>query len=102
MKSRVIKVGVSTILFFSLIFASLALVRPAIGGFAQRLQDYRDQVLSLVEAKTGLRVSYDSLSPAILSAFRIKGIVLSAADTGIPVLSIRKASPYYRCAQCGP
>lgn len=95
MKSKVVKVGVSSILFFSMILASLALVRPVIGGFAQRLQDYRAQVLSLVEAKTGLRVSYDSLSPAILSAFRIKGIVLSAADTGIPVLSIRKASLSY-------
>ena len=95
MKSKVVKVGVSSILFFSMILASLALVRPVIGGFAQRLQDYRDQVLSLVEAKTGLRVSYDSLSPAILSAFRIKGIVLSDADRGIPVLSIRKASLSY-------
>ena len=95
MKSKVVKVGVSSILFFSMILASLALVRPVIGGFAQRLQGYRAQVLSLVEAKTGLRVSYDSLSPAILSAFRIKGIVLSDADTGIPVLSIRKASLSY-------
>lgn len=95
MKYRVIKVGVSTIFFFSMILASLALVRPAIGGFAQRLQDYRDQMVAMVEAKTGLRVSYDSLSPAILSAFRIKGIVLSDADTGIPVLSIRKASLSY-------
>ncbi len=95
MKSRVVNVGLSSILFFSMIFASLALVRPAILGFAQRLEDYRGQLLAMVEEKTGLRVSYESLSPAILSAFRIKGIVLSDVETGEPVLSVRTASLSY-------
>lgn len=95
MKSQVVKVGVSSILFFSMILVSLALVRPVIRGFAQRLEEYRGQVLSMVESNTGLVVSYDSLSPAILSVFRIKGIVLSDAQTKVPVLSVRNASLSY-------
>ncbi len=95
MKSKVVKIGVSSILFFSMILATLVLVRPAIRGFSQRLETYRSEFLAMVESKTGLEVSYDSLSPAILSVFRIKGIVVCDGETEIPVLSIRKAHLSY-------
>lgn len=95
MKSKVVKIGVSSILFFSMILAALALVRPTIRGFSQRLEAYRNEFLAMVESKTGLQVSYDSLSPAILSVFRIKGIVVCDGETKIPVLSIRKATLSY-------
>lgn len=95
MKSRILKIGISSILFFSMIFASLVLVRPVIHGFTQKLETYRDKVLSMVEAKTGLRISYDSLSPAILSVFRIKGIVVSDVKTENTLLSIHKAQISY-------
>ena len=95
MKSKVVKIGVSSILFFSMILAALALVRPAIRGFSQQLETYGKDFLAMVESKTGLQVSYDSLSPAILSVFRIKGIVVSDGETKIPVLSIRKATLSY-------
>ena len=85
MKSKVVKIGVSSILFFSMILAALALVRPAIRGFSQQLETYGKDFLAMVESKTGLQVSYDSLSPAILSVFRIKGIVVSDGETKIPV-----------------
>lgn len=95
MKSKVVKIGVSSILFFSMILAALALVRPAIRGFSQQLETYGKDFLAMVESKTGLQVSYDSLSPAILSVFRIKGIEISDGETKIPVLSIRKATLSY-------
>lgn len=95
MKSKVVKIGVSSILFFSMILVTLALVRPAIRGFSQQLEAYRTEFLAMVESKTGLVVSYDSLSPAILSVFRIKGIEVCDGETKIPVLSIRKANLSY-------
>ena len=95
MKSKVVKIGVSSILFFSMILVALALVRPAIRGFSQQLEAYRGEFLAMVESKTGLVVSYDSLSPAILSVFRIKGIEVYDGETKIPVLSIRKANLSY-------
>ncbi len=95
MKSKVVKIGVSSILFFSMILVTLVLVRPAIHGFSQRLEAYRNEFLAMVESKTGLEVSYDSLSPAILSVFRIKGIEVCDGETKIPVLSIRKAHLSY-------
>ena len=95
MKSKVVKIGVSSILFFSMILVALAQVRPAIRGFSQQLEAYRGEFLAMVESKTGLVVSYDSLSPAILSVFCIKGIEVYDGETKIPVLSIRKANLSY-------
>ena len=91
MKFRILKIGISSVLFIAIVFVSLVLIRPAIMRFEQSLVQFRDSLLLQVEEKTGLRISYTSISPSILSAFRIKGIVVSDALADAPLLEIDKA-----------
>ncbi|MBR5867203.1 MAG: hypothetical protein IKZ04_04755, partial [Spirochaetaceae bacterium] len=75
---------------------ALVMVRPAINKLEQSLTDFRDSLLLKVQNKTGLQISYKSISPSILSAFNIKGIVLYDVNAELPVLQIKKASLSYR------
>ena len=75
MKSQFVKISIGSFLFIAMIFAILVFFQPLCQRFENRLIQYRDSLLQQMEDQTGLRVSYQSLSPSILSAFRIKGIV---------------------------
>ncbi|MBO5137358.1 MAG: hypothetical protein J6B81_02545 [Spirochaetaceae bacterium] len=95
MKSQFVKIGISSVLFIALIFASLLAVRPAIYKFEDSLIQFRDNILLQIEQKTGLSVSYESLSPSVFSIFRIKGIVLKDVASDNTVLEIKRASLSY-------
>lgn len=91
MKSQFVKISIGSFLFIAMIFAILVFFQPLCQRFENRLIQYRDSLLQQMEDQTGLRVSYQSLSPSILSAFRIKGIVVYDVAADIPVLKIRNA-----------
>lgn len=95
MKLKILKFGISSILFIATIFLALVLIRPSINKLEQSLTNYRDSLLLKIEDKTGLQISYKSISPSILSAFNIKGIVLCDVNTELPILQIKKASLSY-------
>ena len=54
------------------------------------------QFVSALEKKTGLNISYKSLSPSILSGLNIKGIVLRDSGSGEEILSAKKTFVSYR------
>ena len=95
MKSKALKIGFTSIFLFSLIFAVVLLVRPISNEFKGRLLDLRASVIYQLEEKTGLRFSYQSISPSILSAFNIKGIIVYNAESEIPLLEINKINLSY-------
>ena len=92
MKHKILKIGISSVLLIAIIFMALVMVRPAINKLEQSLTDFRDSLLLEVQNETGLQISYKSISPSILSAFNIKGIVLYDVNAELPVLQIKKAS----------
>ncbi|AEE17008.1 translocation/assembly module TamB domain-containing protein [Treponema brennaborense] len=96
MKSQIVKISISSVLFIALLFTALILVRPLCVAFERQLTDYRTTALRLLEEKTGLRLSYASISPSILSAFKIKGVAFYDAETGVPVLEIDRAVLSYK------
>lgn len=95
MKSQVIKIGVSSVLFIALIFAALVLVRPIIISFENSLIDFRDSVVQQVEDKTGLKITYKSISPSVLSLFLINNIEIYDSFSDNLLLSIKRASLSY-------
>lgn len=99
MRFRVLKIGISSVLFTAMVLAALVSVRPAILRFEQSLVQFRDSVLLQVERRTGLRISYDSISPSILSAFSIKGIVVSDSLADVPLLEIGRVTLTYRARE---
>lgn len=96
MKSRVFK-NLSGIFIFLTIIASVVLVmRPFYRKVDEAIGIMEAKVLSAIEEKTGIIVSYESLSPTILSRLSIKGIVLKYADSQEEILTVRKTYVSYR------
>ena len=90
MKTRILKTGIGSLIFIFLIFCIAALLQPVYKRITQAVSDKAESFRAEVESRTGLTFSYDSLSPSILSAFNIKGIVVSDVETGKKIVSIRK------------
>ncbi|MBQ0039595.1 MAG: translocation/assembly module TamB domain-containing protein [Treponema sp.] len=71
-------------------------MRPVYMKVDQTVRQAEAKAVAMFEKRTGLSVSYKSLSPSILSGLIMKGIVLRDAQTGEEILNVRKTSLYYR------
>lgn len=92
MKSKFLKIGISTILSLLLLASVIAIAYPIIDSLTTNLISVRDQFLESFQEKTGLRITYKSVSPSFLSGFKVRGITIYDASADVPVLSIDKAS----------
>ncbi|MCI1209232.1 MAG: translocation/assembly module TamB [Treponema sp.] len=89
MKFPSFKTSFGGTVFILLILAALAFVRPAYKRLENFITVKAESYRTLLESKTGITFSYDSLSPSILSALRLKGIVLSDVASGKRLLSVK-------------
>ncbi|MCR5723814.1 MAG: hypothetical protein K6G80_01855, partial [Treponema sp.] len=96
MKHRTVSTGVGSTLFILMIVTALACVRPVYLRLSAALTVLEQQVLSVVEQRTGLVVSYEKLAPSVLSALNLKGVSLSDAVTGKKIADIRRITVSYR------
>lgn len=78
------------LIFLAILLASLLCIRPVYHSAAEAVTGRINTFRTYVEKKTGLTFSYVSLSPSILTGFRVKGIVLSSAGDGKKIVTIRK------------
>ncbi|QTQ13702.1 hypothetical protein HRQ91_04090 [Treponema parvum] len=90
MKGHVLKTGTGGTIFIFLIFAAFAVIRPAFVRLSEWSRSYVVKTFAELEKTTALKFSYASLSPSILSAIRIKGIVVSDPDNKNKLLSVKK------------
>ncbi|MCQ2241322.1 translocation/assembly module TamB domain-containing protein [Treponema sp.] len=96
MKSRVIKTVLGIAIFLTIIAAAMVVVRPMYKRVDDTVRSLEAEFLGKFEDKTGLSVSYKSLSPSILSGIVLNGISLRDAETQEEILTIKKTSVYYR------
>src|SRR5574344_325264 len=96
MKSRWIKTGIGSIIFLSLIAAVFLVLQPVYRGVSAVLQQNEQKLLDTLADKTGLGLSYKSLSPSILSGIHIKGIEVYDVVTKKKILVVDKAVLKYR------
>ena len=84
------------ILIFLLINALvIVLLRPVYNSVSSYLTNQTASAISLVTSRTGLSVSYKSLSPSIFTGLQIKNIVLSDVSDNIPLAQIERLSVHY-------
>lgn len=95
MKSRALKLGLCITVFFFLLAASFALVRPVYLGLGKAMRSKIDSLNSTLDKSFGINVSYSSLSPSILTGIHIKGIVVTDTATEETVLTIKKVRADY-------
>lgn len=82
MKHPAIKKSIEILIFIFLLAGCLVMLFPLSRALDHALEKYRDSLLGSVEEKTGLRFSYESLSPSIFKSIRIKNLVVSDASNG--------------------
>lgn len=94
-----LKKSIGTFIFLALIIAVIALVQPVYHRLWVTLSAQEQRYADMIREKTGLSVSYKSLSPSILSSINMKGIVVTDASTGKKLLEVRRASISYRAGE---
>ena len=94
-KVRHIKIGICILIFLSLLAVSNRLLLPVYNHMGQQIQRTMQNVTSAFKDRTGLEISYKSLSPSILSGININGIVAVDAESGEQVASIGRLSLGY-------
>ncbi len=87
------------LIFAIILFASAFVLLPVYKKADGELRALESRYLSLAEQRTGLKISYKSLSPSILSNFTMRGISVIHGESGIELASIKKASLSYNLAK---
>lgn len=75
--------------------ASVAVVKPLYNKLESLILTYKDKALDVLYEKTGLAISYKSLSPSILSGIKLRGINVYDRDSGLSLFTCKKISLSY-------
>ena len=86
-KSRFIKTAVALFAFLLILLASLYFLRPAYREIDGRMRQAESRFLADFSESTGLGLSYDSISPSILSGITIRNIRVYDFKTGEDILT---------------
>lgn len=95
MKSRALKTIIGISIFLTIIAMTIVVLHPLYTRVDQAVRSIEAEALGRFEQKSGLSVSYKSLSPAILSGIVLKGISLKDSNTKEEILTIKKTSIKY-------
>ncbi len=95
MKNKLFGVGLGSTIFIFLLIATLALVRPVYLRIEESLSSLEKNLTEMLEEKTGLSFSYQSLSPSVFIGVNIKNLTVCDAGTKNKVLSIKRARLTY-------
>lgn len=99
MKRLAFKEFLSLIIFFLIAIASLFVIRPAYRQISLLLNSGVLSFFDMIEEKTGISVSYSSMSPSIFSGLSLKKIELRDASDGDTILEIKNAVLNYNIFQ---
>ncbi len=95
MKSRILKTSIGSTIFLLLIIGGLALMQPIHNRISDFIKYEKANIVNKFREKTGLDISYESLSPSILAGINIRGIILSDIKTNKKIVEINKATLSY-------
>ena len=96
MKSRYLKVSLSSLLFLFLVTGTIALINPVYQKTQQILRKEASEITEDIALKTGLIIKYDSLSPSVLAGINLRGIEVRDAESDKKLVQIKKATFSYR------
>lgn len=96
MESRNQRISIGSVIFILMLFAAVAVIRPVYIRVGNALSSLERQLVEKAESLTGFSFSYQSLSPSILSAIGIKGIVVTDRTSGKKMAEIRHVTVAYR------
>ncbi len=81
MKNRVLSAALKSTAIVLMLLSAFAIAFPLMRFINGKLYELENYALTQLEEKTGLSISYDSLSPAILTGLHLKGIDITDCET---------------------
>ena len=94
-KRRYVKIGICIFIFLFLLGVSNRFLLPVYNRVGKQIQKTVETFKLSVKDKTGLVISYKSLSPSVLSGISINGITLLDSESGKQVAYIGRLSLGY-------
>ena len=91
MKSRILKTSIGSIIFLLLVIAVIALIFPTYKKINAAVSVGVLKITQKIEEKTGIEISYEALSPSILSGISFKNINLKDSATQKQLVQINSA-----------
>ena len=91
MKSRILKTSIGSIIFLLLVIAVIALIFPTYKKINAAISVGVFKITQKIEEKTGIEISYEALSPSILSGISFKNINLKDSATQKQLVQINSA-----------
>ncbi len=88
MKKLVFTYSFSIVFLLVVLALAMLLVRPIMRTIGAKLETIQNDYVALLEDTVGLTVSYDSLSPSILSAIRMENIQISDVENDSSLIAI--------------
>ena len=74
MKSKVLKTSIGILIFLLIAASFIAAMKPVYSKVDGAIRSCEKKIVLELEKNTGMKISYKSLSPSILSKICIKGI----------------------------
>lgn len=90
MRRPTFKEVIAIIIFFLVTLSSSLALRPLHSALSAVLESQSKKIFSSFEKKFGLSVSYESMSPSVVTGLRFKNIVLKDAEDLSDVVKIQK------------
>ncbi len=94
-KSRYVKIGICIFIFLALIGVSNSMLRPVYNKIGSQISSVAQSYSLKFQEKTGLKISYKSLSPSVLGGINIRGISVYDTESGLLVASVQRLSLGY-------
>ena len=89
---RWVRNSIGIFIFLLLILAAFLTLGPIYRSMNRAIHLVEDKILTLVEEKTGLGISYEKLSPSIFSGVHLNGVVIYDKQSGDEILKVRDIS----------
>ena len=90
MKSKVLKTSIGIFIFLLIAASFVAAMKPVYTKVDKAIRSYEKKVVLELEKNTGMKISYKSLSPSILSKICIKGIEVLDSKNGQQIIVVNK------------
>lgn len=90
MKSKVLKTSIGILIFLLIAASFVAAMKPVYSKVDGAIRSYEKKVVLELEKNTGMKISYKSLSPSILSKICIKGIEVLDSKSGQQIIFVNK------------
>lgn len=95
MKSKVLKTSIGILIFLLIAASFVAAMKPVYSKVDGAIRSYEKKIVLELEKNTGMKISYKSLSPSILSKICIKGIEVSDSKNGQQIIFVNKIYIYF-------